>query len=120
MTPAPANVGVQALLRLNLGGEGEEPNCINQQPLWADLSNSISRTGQPLRSLLHARVPILFCDNTSLCFPDSTVDNVITNGVPVDQGNTWLGPSIPSAEIKRVLKPGGTWQDNGVLVYQKP
>jgi hypothetical protein len=108
------------LLRLNLGGEGEEPNCINQQPPWADLCDSISGNGQPLRSLTYAKVPFLFCDNTSLPFPDSVVDAVITNGVPVDQGNTWLGPSILSSEIKRVLKSGGTWRDNNIPVYTKP
>jgi hypothetical protein len=117
---APANIGVQALLRLNLGGEGEEPNCINQQPPWVDLCNSISRNGQPLRSLTYAQAPFLFCDNTRLPFPDSIIDSVITNSVPVDQGVTWLGPSLSSNEIKRILKSGGTWYNDGVLVYQKP
>jgi len=65
-------------------------------------------------------VPFLFCDNTRLPFPDSMIDCVITNGVPVDQGVTWLGPSIPSYEIKRVLKSGGTWYNDGTLVYRKP
>ena len=117
---APVNIVVQALLRLNLGGEGEEPNCINQQPPWVDLCNSISRNGQPLRSLTYALVPFLFCDNNCLSFPDSIIDSVITNGVPVDQGVTWLGPSISSVEIKRVLKSGGTWHNDGIVVYTKP
>ena len=55
-----------------------------------------------------------------LCFPDSVADSIITNGVPVDQGATWLGPSVSSIEIKRVLKSGGTWYNDGVLVYRKP
>ncbi len=67
-----------------------------------------------------ARVPLLFCENTCLCFPNLTIDIVITNGVPVDVGVTWLGPSIPSGEIKRVLKTGGSWYDKGTHVYQKP
>jgi hypothetical protein len=117
---ATAPTGVKGLLRLNLGGEGEESDCINQQPPWVDLCDSISRNGQPLRSLTYARVPVLFCDNTCLCFPDSVVDSIITNGVPVDQGATWLGPSVSSIEIKRVLKSGGTWYNDGVLVYRKP
>jgi hypothetical protein len=108
-----------ALLRLNLGGEGEEPNCINQQPPWTDLSSIISRNGQPLRTLTQVGVPLLFCDHTQLPFPELTIDNVVTNGVPVDIGNTWLGPSIPSAEIKRVLKHGGTWHHDGILVHTK-
>ena len=111
---------VQNMFRLNLGGEGEVADCINQQPPWADLSNSMSRNGLPLRSLSRAGVPFLFCDNTSLCFPDSIIDTVFTNSVPVDQGVTWLGPSISSIEIKRVLKSGGTWYNDGSLVYRKP
>jgi hypothetical protein len=65
-------------------------------------------------------VPFLFCDNTCLPFPDSSVDGIITNSVPVDQGVTWLGPSVTSHEIKRVLQSGGTWYNDGALVYRKP
>ena len=107
-------------LQLNLGVEGEEADCINQQPPWVDLTWAIARNGLPLSTLTTASVPLLFCDNTDLCFPDSIVDNVYTNGVPVDLGTTWLGLSVNSAEIKRVLKSGGRWYDNGVPVYQKP
>ncbi len=117
---ATVKAGGPALLRLNLGGEGEEPDCINQQPPWVDLSWIIARNALPLSTLTQSGVPLLFCQNTCLCFPDSTVDLVITNGVPVDIGVTWLGPSIPSGEIKRILKTGGAWYDNGYLVYQKP
>ena len=115
-----AKVGMNLLFRLNLGGEGEVADCINQQPPWCDLHSTISRNGLPYRSLSSIGVPFLFCENTNLCFPDSTADNVITNGVPIDQGMTWLGPSIPSSEITRVLKSKGTWHDNGILVYTKP
>jgi hypothetical protein len=94
-------------LQLNLGGEGEVADCINQQPPWVDLTWIIARSGLPLSTLTSAGVPLLFCDHTSLCFPDSIVDNVYTNGVPVDLGMTWLGPSVISSEIKRVLKTGG-------------
>lgn len=111
---------LQVALRLNLGGEGEVPESINQQPPWQDLNSIISRNGLPYRTLSAVGVPFLFCENTSLCFPDSTVDSVITNGVPIDRGMTWLGPSIPSSEIKRVLRSSGTWHDNNVLVYTKP
>lgn len=112
--------GLQASLRLNLGGEGEEPDCINQQPPWVDLSFSISRNGLPLSTLSQAGTPLLFCENTSLPFADSTVDAVVTNGVPIDQVRTWLGPTLDSREIKRVLKSGSAWYNNGVLVYRKP
>lgn len=118
--PPQAHTGGQVLLQLNLGGEGEEPHCINQQPPWADLSWLIARSGLPLSTLTQAGVPFLFCDNRDFCFPASVIDVVFTNGVPVDVGLTWLGPSISSGEIKRVLKIGGCWFDNGVLVYRKP
>jgi hypothetical protein len=112
--------GLQTTLRLNLGGEGEEPDCINQQPPWVDLSTPISRTGLPLRTLTQAGTPVLFCDNTALPFPDFTVDEIVTNSVPVDLGTTWLGPTLDSNEIKRVLKQGGAWYHDGVLVHRKP
>lgn len=106
-------------LRLNLGGEGEEPGFINQQPLWRDLGSSASRTGQPLRDLVQMGHPFLFCDNTNLPFPDSSVDEIVTNGVPIDRTTPW-GPGIPTSEIKRVLKSGGTWTHDGVLKHTEP
>jgi hypothetical protein len=111
---------LRTTLRLNLGGEGEEPDCINQQPPWVDLSNPISRSGQPLRTLTQAGVPFLFCENTVLPFPDVAVDEIVTNSVPIDQGTNWLGPTLASSEIKRILKSGGVWYHDGVLVHRKP
>lgn len=112
--------GLQTTLRLNLGGEGEEPDCINQQPPWVDLANPIARTGQPLRTLTQAGIPLLFCENVPLPLPDDTADEIVTNGVPIDLGRTWLGPSLDSGEIKRVLKRGGAWYHDGAMVYRKP
>lgn len=112
--------GLQTTLRLNLGGEGEDPDCINQQPPWVDLSHPTSRSGQPLRTLTQAGIPFLFCENTLLPFPEGAVDEIVTNGVPIDQGATWLGPSLDSNEIKRLLKAGGTWYHDGILVHRKP
>ena len=112
--------GLQTTLRLNLGGEGEEPDCINQQPPWVDLYSQISGNGYPLRSLTQIGIPFLFCENTALPFPDAAVDAIVTNGVPIDQGVNWLGPTLDSNEIKRVLKRGGTWYHDGVLVHRKP
>ena len=34
-------------------------------------------------------------------------------------GHVRVGPSIPSAEIKRVLTVGGTWHHDGILVHTK-
>jgi hypothetical protein len=112
--------GLQTTLRLNLGGEGEELDCINQQPPWVDLSTPISRTGQPLRSLTQVGIPFLFCENTALPFLDASVDEIVTNSVPIDMGKTWLGPTLDSTEIKRVLKAGGNWYHDGVIVHRKP
>ena len=111
---------LQTTLRLNLGGEGEEPDCINQQPPWVDLSHPISRNGQPLRTLTVVGIPFLFCANTALPFPDSTVDEIVANSVPIDQGTNFLGPTLGSGEIKRMLKRGGTWYHDGILVHRKP
>lgn len=36
MSSVSAMAAAQTGLHLNLGGEGEEPGCINQQPRWAD------------------------------------------------------------------------------------
>ena len=115
----PATIAAQGGLWLNLGGEGEEAGCINQQPPWADLCNSVSRSGQPLRDLLRLGEDFLFCDNKRLPFPDSTIDGIVTNGVPIDR-NTWLGSGVQSTEIKRVLKKGAIWIHDGNLAYTKP
>ena len=111
--------GTGSGLRLNLGGEGEEPNCINQQPDWRDLNDVASRSGSPLRVILIGGHPFLFCSNLQLPFPDNSVQEVITNGVPVDRNTLW-GPGVQSAEISRVLRSGGTWSDNGVVVHTEP
>jgi hypothetical protein len=106
-------------LALNLGGEGETPDVLNQQPTWVDLASLASRTGKPLGDALHSGEAFLFCDNRRLPFPDTSLDVIITNGVPIDV-NTWLGPGVQSSEIRRVLRRGGEWHDNGTLVFTKP
>jgi hypothetical protein len=105
--------------RFNLGGEGEEPDVINQQPEWATNSHAWVTLGPHLSPLIAAGEPFLFCRNTELPFPDGTIDRVFSNNVPVDV-STWLGPGVQSTEVHRVLRPGGQWQHNGVVVYTKP
>jgi hypothetical protein len=107
------------VLRLNLGGEGEEPDCINQQPEWRDLNDLASRSGSPLRAILIGGHPFLFCSNLRLPFPDDSVHEVITNGVPIDRTTLW-GAGVQSTEVTRVLCSGGTWIDNGVVVHTEP
>ena len=105
--------------RLNLGGEGEEPNVINLQPEWLTRPNSWQAIGGRIDSLIAAGHPFLFCQNTDLPFADSSVDFVFSNNVPVDQV-TWLGPGVQSSEVYRVLRSGGSWQHNGAVSYIKP
>lgn len=99
-------------LRLNLGGEGEVADAINQQPEWNSLGTLSSRTGTPFGLMLIHGSPFLFCSSNSLPFPDESVDEVITNSVPIDQ-SSFFGSGVSSSEIMRVLKLGSSWIDNG-------
>ena len=47
----------------------------------------------------------------SVCFPDSIIDIIISNGVPIDQVVTWFGRSIPSTE-----NPIGVWPVEGTPI----
>jgi hypothetical protein len=108
------------LFRVNLGGEGEVPGVLNQQirqvvePGWV-----ASRTQQTFSELVQAGHQFLICDNTYLPIPDNSLDEVITNNVPIDI-TTWMGPGVQSSEIRRILKPGGRWIRDGVVHYTKP
>jgi len=104
---------------LNLGGEGEEPDVINQQPEWVTSSPQWLQVGSHLAPLIAAGEPFLFCRNTDLPFPDGNIDLIISNNVPIDV-DTWLGPGVQSSEAQRVLRSGGQWRHNGVIVYTKP
>ncbi len=112
-------MAVPTRTRLNLGGEGEESDVINQQPEWVPSPPQWNTIGPHLAPLIVAGEPFLFCRNTELCFPDGTVDNVFSNNVPIDI-NTWLGPGVQSSEVRRFLRSGGEWHHNGVVVYRKP
>jgi hypothetical protein len=105
--------------RLNLGGEGEIADVINQQPECVPSAQHWITVGAHLAPLIAAGEPFLFCRNTDLPFPDGSVDYVFSNSVPVDT-NTWLGPGIQSTEVHRILRVGGEWEHDGVLVYTKP
>ena len=60
-----------------------------------------------------------FLCNLDLPFADEGVDFVCSNNVPID-GSTWLGPGIQSSEIRRVLRSGGEWRHDGIIVFTKP
>jgi ubiquinone/menaquinone biosynthesis C-methylase UbiE len=59
--------------------------------------------------------PYVVADNTALPFADESVDQVVTNSVPIDV-DTPMGPGIQSNEVWRILKPGGQWLHNGIQV----
>jgi hypothetical protein len=106
--------------RVNLGGEGEESGVLNQQPRFATGPNWFaSLTGHTLDQLVTAGHDVLISDNTAVALPDGCADEVITNGVPIDI-TTWLGPGVQSSEVRRILKAGGVWTDNGRPRYVKP
>lgn len=108
------------LLRINLGGEGEVPDVINQQEPAALESNWLSsKFVQTLRELVADGHDFLICPNLELPFPDESVDEVITNSVPVDFV-TARGPGVQSSEVRRILKSGGVWTRDDQMVYQKP
>jgi hypothetical protein len=108
------------LYRVNLGGEGEVTGALNQQGPWVlGPTWRSSRAGLTLGQLIAAGHEFLICDNLSVPLPDSCVDELFTNGVPVDK-ITSLGPGVQSSEIRRILKSGGVWIRNGHKHYTKP
>ena len=107
------------LLVLNLGGEGEVPGVLNQQPPQATRAGWHSVYGKTLAELVAAGHAFLICPNNAIALPDESVDTVYTNNVPVDQVST-LGPGVQSSEIKRILKSGGQWIKDGKLEWNKP
>jgi hypothetical protein len=112
-------VAAPTQIRLNLGGEGEEPDVMNQQPEWVPGPVHWNTVGPHLAALIAVGEAFLFCRNSDLPFPNGTVDYVFSNNVPIDT-NTWLGLGVQSSEVRRVLRPGGEWQHDGVVVYTKP
>jgi hypothetical protein len=108
--------------RINLGGEGEVPGVLNQQGRWVILLPGwrASATGQTLEDLVRAGHTFLICDNTALDVPDDSCDEVITNNIPPVDSVTFLGPTVQTSEIRRILKSGGRWLHNGVVLFTKP
>lgn len=108
------------LSRVNLGGEGEVPGVLNQQGPW--VLNSAwrsSREGKTLQELRAKGHRFVIAANTHLPFAADSVDEVITNWVPIDRV-THLGPGVQSTEVWRILKSGGQWIRNGRVSYTKP
>jgi hypothetical protein len=110
-----------SVFRVNLGGEGEVPGVLNQQPPLALLPIWFSwrHGGKTLYELAAAGIPFIIADNTNLPFADNSVDEVITNSVPIDT-DIGFGPGVQSSEIKRILKSGGVWLKDGAVELIKP
>ena len=105
---------------LNLGGEGEVPNVVNQQrPAALSSTWASCAAGDTLEQLALKGHDFLICENTSLPLGDDSVDLVITNSVPID--TVTLGqPGVQSSEIRRILASGGHWVHDGKVRFTKP
>jgi hypothetical protein len=105
---------------INLGGEGEVPNVVNQQrPAALSSSWGSWLAGETLEQLALKGHDFLISENTSLPFNDDSVDLVITNSVPIDIVS--LGqPGVQSSEIRRILVSGGQWVHDGKVRFIKP
>ena len=108
------------LTTINLGGEGEVPDVVNQQRPAALSSTWASCVrGDTLEQLTLNGHDFLICENTELPLHDDSVDLVITNSVPIDTVS--LGqPGVQSSEIRRILVSGGQWVHDGTLRFTKP
>jgi hypothetical protein len=105
---------------INLGGEGEVAGVVNQQrPAALSATWGACLTGDTLEQLAGQGHDFLICPNTRLPINDDSVDEVITNSVPIDV--VILGePGIQSSEVYRILAPGGRWVHDGNVRYTKP
>jgi hypothetical protein len=107
--------------RVNLGGEGEVSGVLNQQDRWVVQGGwRSSRSNQSFPDLIRAGHQFMIADNMSLPLPDSCCDEVLTNNIPPVDSYTWLGPTIQSSEIRRILKTGGRWVHDGAVRFIKP
>jgi hypothetical protein len=110
-------------IAINLGGEGEIPGVLNQQPPWALnpgwRSTTLGNPGKTIPELEAEGHQFVIAPNDQLSFADDSVDVVYTNGVPIDKA-THLGPGVQSSEIRRILKQGGVWIHDGRAVFRKP
>src|SRR4051812_7340664 len=107
--------------RINLGGEGEGAGVLNQQGRWGLGPHwRASATALTIQQLVNAGHQFLIADNSNLPLPDDSFDEVLTNNVPPMDSWTHLGPTVQTSEIRRILKSGGKWFDDGNLRYTKP
>jgi hypothetical protein len=127
------NVATRPTKPVNIGGEGEVPGAINLQGRWA-LSRGYGRSqatpkgepaGQNLAGMIAERHEFVIYNAKTgkLPFADNSVPKVYTNSIPIDTppGGAFGGaPGVSSAEIIRILRPGGQWIKDGVVFFTKP
>jgi hypothetical protein len=100
-------------MTINLGGEGEVPGVLNQLGRWVVLPGWRARaTVKTFAELVAAGHDFLLADDCC--------DEVLTNSLPPVDAVTYLGPTVQTSEIRRILKSGGRWIDNGVVRWIKP
>jgi hypothetical protein len=76
-----------------------------------------SAEGLTLSQLQQAGHQFVIANNTLLPFGSGSICQVVTNNVPIGQGqSTWLGSMIQPSEIWRILSQTGVWINNGVVV----
>jgi hypothetical protein len=108
------------LIRVNLGGEGEYPDCINQQGPWALLQSWRAADGiRTFYDLLAEGHRFVISSNLHLPFAEGSVDVVYTRSVPIDI-NSLHGPGVQSSEVQRILKSGGIWMGDDQVRWVKP
>ena len=109
------------MLRVNLGGEGEIPGVINQQPEWVanELNKTISRGGKTFTQLIAEGHQFVFGPNENLPFEDGSVEIVYTNNVEYNGLSYLKRPWVPESEIWRIMTDGGVWYHNGSPMWVK-
>ena len=107
----PEDADIPRFVRINLGGEGEEPDAIYVQPgRIGGLAEPAER--HAFEVARRSGQPVVRASGDRLPFADGVADEVMTNDVPIDQpAETYFGPSFTTAEILRTLKgPEGRWR----------
>ena len=62
--------------------------------------------------LVAGGIDFLLCPNDRIPLPDGCADEILTNDCPIE-GRVAVRSPVRRSEIRRLLKPGGRWLDNG-------
>ena len=94
---------------INLGGEGEVPSSPTKKVVNVNLPHLLKPNFRAIRdgstlAEIKERGPVIIARGDRLPFRDGAADYVITNNVPVGEGNSYLGPKYRPSEIKRISR----------------